>query len=141
VVAFSNSVVANSKITVRATNSCGGSAIKTITITPCVNAREVSGGNENEETQDALNSFSLSELYPNPTTGMVSFEVLSDKQSEIEIHIFDLLGQQVYYNQTRAYEGGSKVEIDLKELSKAYYLVHIVDNTNNKTYVKRLIKE
>lgn len=141
VVAFSNSIIANSKITVRATNSCGGSAIKTVTITPCASLRIASAENENEETQDLNNLFSLSELYPNPTNGTISFEISSGKESEIEIHIFDLLGQQVYYNQTRVYEGESKVEIDLAELSKAYYLVHIIDKTNNKTYVKRLIKE
>ncbi len=139
VVAFSNSVVANSKITVRATNSCGGSAIKTLTITPCVNARAATI--ENEETVNENNSFSLSELYPNPTNANVSFDIESDKESEIEIHIFDLLGQQVYYNQTKTYEGISKVDIDLTELSKAYYLLHIIDKTNNKVYVKRLIKE
>jgi hypothetical protein len=138
-VAYSNSVVANSKITVRATNSCGGSAIKTITITPCVNAR--SATIENEETLNKDNSFSLSELYPNPTNGNVSFDIESDKESEIEIHIFDLLGQQVYFNQTKTYEGISKVDIDLTELSKAYYLLHINNKTNNKVYVKRLIKE
>ncbi|MBL7935936.1 MAG: HYR domain-containing protein [Bacteroidia bacterium] len=140
-VAYSNSVVANSKITVRATNSCGGSTIKTITITPCVNARIASVEDENDETQNINNSFTLSELYPNPTNGDISFDISSDKESEIEIYIFDLLGQQVYYNQTTTYEGKSKVDIDLTELSKAYYVVHINDKTNNKSYVKRLIKE
>ena len=141
IVAFSSSVIPNTKITVRATNSCGGSAIKTITITPCSSARFANEGNENKEYRDLNNTFSISELHPNPTAGTIEFEISSDNESEIEIHVFDLLGQLVYHIQTRSNEGKSKIEIDLSALSRAYYVVHIIDKTNNKLYVKRLIKK
>ena len=141
VVAFSNSVLANSKITARATNVCGGSAIRTITLSECSFARTSTHTSENESNDIVPISSYISEVYPNPTSGIFRFDMWCEQKSTMEIQIFNMLGEIVYSNKVISEIGNSQLEVDISNLATALYSVQIINLTNNVTYVKRVIKE
>ena len=61
-------------------------------------------------------------IFPNPTTGRLTVEALSEKCSAIEV--YDLMGNKVYMLQ--AGNGMPTIDIDLTGLAKGVYLLKIL---------------
>lgn len=141
IVAFSNTVLANSKITVRATGLCGGSAIRTVSLTACNFARTSTQTSENESLDLGNVPFFNSEIYPNPTSGVFKFDIWCQQKSALEIQIYNMLGEKVYNNNIISELGIANLEIDISHLAAAFYMVQIINQTENKTYIKRVLKE
>ncbi|MBL1281115.1 MAG: T9SS type A sorting domain-containing protein [Fluviicola sp.] len=85
------------------------------------------GGNDQDEkeTIDLSRSFEVS-IYPNPSTGLVTFDFPDNEEGELKITVIDLTGK-IMHTETWGETNGQ--QIDLSNLHKGLYLVKIsIDN-------------
>jgi len=80
------------------------------------------------------NSFNVT---PNPGNGIFMLNYTVAKQEDVQITVFDNLGQSVFAKTTAANANVNTTMIDLSSLSKGVYLVQV--KTNNGVAVKRLV--
>jgi hypothetical protein len=73
-------------------------------------------------------------ITPNPTKGNVVLS-LGNYQEEVQCSLRNVLGQQVYENQV--FKG--QIELNLQDLPKGYYLVHLMSNGYSSTF--KLLKK
>lgn len=73
-------------------------------------------------------------LYPNPTSGMINFDL---KEAPTAIEIFSVTGQLVYSAKTPASNGS----INLQQMQKGLYLVRFILNEQGTFVVRRIIIE
>lgn len=69
-----------------------------------------------------LNSF---DIYPNPTTGSLTFEIKTADYKEVRIELFDLVGKSIGAFRLNDRTAGSKHAVDLSGNSEGVYLVKI----------------
>lgn len=76
-------------------------------------------------------------IYPNPNNGrfQIDFDIL--KTNDIEINIYNSMGQVVYSEIENSFEGKYSKNIDLNSLSRGIYLINI--NSNNKLFSNKII--
>jgi len=86
----------------------------------------VTGDNVNEAAANAFN------VYPNPTTGMVTVE----GENINVVSIYNAAGQLV--NIVRA--NGSNVKVDLSSFGTGVYFLNVIDNANNTTVQRVVVK-
>lgn len=86
----------------------------------------VTGDNVNETAANAFN------IYPNPTTGMVTVE----GENINVVSIYNAAGQLV--NIVRA--NGSNVNVDLSSYGTGVYFLNVIDNANNTTVQRVVVK-
>ena len=65
------------------------------------------------------------DLFPNPTSGHVTLSAAIETASNVDIRIFDINGQMVFNQSSVSIDNGSKLEMDLQELSAGTYHVQI----------------
>lgn len=63
------------------------------------------------------------EIYPNPTDGKITLEILPQKSSDLQIDIFDLKGKRVQTQNRRLGVGKQQLELRLSELPDGLYLI------------------
>lgn len=71
-------------------------------------------------------------VYPNPTNGIISVDLLLDKPETILIEIMDISGQLVYSQQFSGSDFYSK-KIDMSGKAKGLYLVNVITEQNIST--------
>lgn len=76
------------------------------------------------------------ELYPNPTNDEIHFVLTTKKISNVEIHIFNSLGQEIYYKKFNKIFGRHHLHI-YPNLSSGMYFCMI--KMNNKVFSEKLI--
>ena len=80
-------------------------------------------------------------IYPNPTNGMISFEVKTEKEDVYTITITDLAGKKIEsFEQMKTNDRQLTITWDTASLVAGEYLVTIV-NSANEIMVKKFIKE
>ena len=80
-------------------------------------------------------------IYPNPTNGMISFEVKTEKEDVYTITITDLAGKKIEsFEQMKTNNKQLRITWDTTSLVAGEYLVTIV-NSANEIMVKKFIKE
>jgi hypothetical protein len=84
-----------------------------------------------------VNNNDVFSLFPNPTNGKVVVEFQSDKNKELLIQIFDVMGKLVFTDNNELTGKFSK-EIDVTNLSEGLYLFNI--KSGEDFYIRRLIK-
>ena len=77
------------------------------------------------------------ELYPNPATNQFELVFLLSTRQDIEITMINSLGQVVYFNERKDFLGQFKETIDVSNLSKNVYFVHL--KTIDKTYTEKIV--
>jgi hypothetical protein len=75
-------------------------------------------------------------LYPNPTNGLVSFEVKNNLNT-LQVSILDLSGR-IIYNSTYAAE--SVLQIDMSSYASGIYFMHVTSETNQKIKTLKIEK-
>lgn len=91
---------------------------------------------ENVSTsQDEAQKLSTFEVFPNPTTGIVSVQLQVDQSTDINVRIINSLGQEVINEQQRITGSFSK-EYDLRHLALGVYFIQITDG--KQTFSKKL---
>jgi len=126
-----------------ATDPCGNSTTHTQQISVAVfeEAREEARVDESnqvnndlpkEEVSNSLNLDSIT-VYPNPTTGKISFNGLQ-KTTDINIIVTDFTGRKVFSkNNTK--------EVNLSNQARGIYFINIYDSFGNKLASKKVIKK
>ena len=75
--------------------------------------------------------------YPNPFSNDVKIEFSTDKKTDVQIEVVDILGRQVFVSKVENTEGGI-VPLAIGHLSSGAYLLKV--SGNQQTVVQRLIK-
>jgi len=76
-------------------------------------------------------------LYPNPNTGQFIIEFSNPIEDELEIQIFNTLGQVLLSKRIEALNTDNQLQINLEEVATGTYLVRL--STNHKLTTKRVI--
>ena len=118
VIVISPTVTTNYSVTGTDANGCSNSASVTQSVSVCTGIQ-----NLNNE---------LTNVYPNPSNGLITIEVLTPSN----ILILDVLGKNVY---TKLLENG-KHQINLSEFSKGLYLMKISSENNVNKTVRLIIQ-
>ena len=78
--------------------------------------------------------------FPNPTSDVVTLELLTIGTSTLSLQLFDIQGRQVHLEQNRVYVNGSaEHSIDLSGIGTGSYILQIIDEQLNSSHIK-LIK-
>jgi hypothetical protein len=126
-----------SKVTVKvkAFNGCVYSAEKSIIlsfdgITLCPDVRMASN----------LVSLDASQIYPNPTSDNFNINLTSSISSEVLVTIYSMNGSVVKTNKIELNQGLNTINEDITSLGSGIYFVRLVNESNNETIVRKLIK-
>jgi len=87
---------------------------------------------------DKINLENEVDVYPNPTTDKVFINIISNFDSNIEIDVFDVLGEilGVYSIKTRSNSKEQNFELKLDKLTAGTYLIRT--KVNDEVFIKRL---
>lgn len=102
-------------------------------------------GNEIKSDIVTLNNFSeglmLSGIYPNPTSSNAEFSITSNKKDKFTYKIIDNSGREIFNNEININAGSSIIEIPSASLAMGIYNVVITFESNNSTFVEKLVKQ
>lgn len=93
-------------------NSCSASATQTLTVTDCKGLEEFS------ELQNIV-------VYPNPSNGLVSLNILNAQFENLQIIVFDVQGKLICNTIEKNVNNTFKKEIDLQEKAKGMYFINV----------------
>ena len=122
-------------VKVKAFNGCVYSAEKSILltfdgITLCPDVRMASN----------LVSLDASQIYPNPTSDNFNIDLTSSISSEVLVTIYSMNGSVVKTNKIQLNQGLNTINEDITSLGSGIYFVRLVNESNNETIVRKLIK-
>ena len=122
-------------VKVKAFNGCVYSAEKSILltfdgITLCPDVRMASN----------LVSLDASQIYPNPTSDNFNIDLTSSISSEVLVTIYSMNGSVVKTNKIELNQGLNTINEDITSLGSGIYFVRLVNESNNETIVRKLIK-
>ena len=122
-------------VKVKAFNGCVYSAEKSILltfdgITLCPDVRMASD----------LVSLDASQIYPNPTSDNFNIDLTSSISSEVLVTIYSMNGSVVKTNKIELNQGLNTINEDITSLGSGIYFVRLVNESNNETIVRKLIK-
>ncbi|MBX7225439.1 MAG: T9SS type A sorting domain-containing protein [Chitinophagales bacterium] len=84
-------------------------------------------------------SFAISEIYPNPTMGNSSVDIIAPENGKLIIQFLNVIGQQLKEEHVDLKEGINKVNIKTTDLAAATYIVSF--QYSELVMTKKLIKE
>lgn len=87
-----------------------------------------------DDSWDLSNNY---KIYPNPSNGKFTLDMIIPGSGDINIVIRDLVGREIYTKQLTDVSGKNSYHIDLNEASKGIYLLDIKIGAKN--YFKKLI--
>lgn len=94
-------------------------------------------------TTSQQNNFSFNELdiYPNPSNGIITISVISDKQSEMSYYILDALGKHLVCKNVNLHSGLNQLQINVRDLniSNGVYFIRFVNS--DKEIVRKIVVE
>ena len=76
-------------------------------------------------------------IFPNPVKGLLTIELLDNNENEIEITIFNIQSQKIYYKTQKLLN--NKTDIDVSRLISGVYFIQII--SDRKIITQRLIIE
>ena len=75
-------------------------------------------------------------VFPNPFVENISLSFNENIKGEVIISLYDLLGRMLFTNK---YEANKNINIPLKELPVAHYILKV--RANNRQFIKKIIKK
>ncbi|MBK7106554.1 MAG: T9SS type A sorting domain-containing protein [Ignavibacteriae bacterium] len=72
--------------------------------------------------------YSISEAYPNPTSGISSVEFGVPKQSNVTLKVFNVLGEECFTNNFLTSSGTWRTGLDLSNYANGFYIVGLYSN-------------
>ena len=84
--------------------------------------------------QTTNNNYTVTNIFPNPSTGKFNIQIDGQPQSAMEVQVNDLLGKQVYSEKLST----STTELDLSNQPKGIYFVKIYDQ-NSAITIKKIV--
>jgi len=67
----------------------------------------------------------MSNLYPNPATSAINFEVNLNADSDVRIQVLNTLGQVVYQSTERGNAGAQSFSVDVNDLNAGIYVLEV----------------
>jgi photosystem II stability/assembly factor-like uncharacterized protein len=83
-----------------------------------------------EDFDAASLGFAISEIYPNPSAGMLHFVINSDDRAFVEARLLDLQGKEIAKVISEEFSGTKKVHYDATNLPNGTYFLNISDGTH-----------
>ena len=80
-----------------------------------------------QETE-AVNPMTTTRVYPTPTTGILNIEVNASQSSDVNISVFNIMGQKVSEQNTTVNTGINTTTINTESLSSGIYFVTVKAN-------------
>lgn len=80
-----------------------------------------------QETE-AVNPMTTTRVYPTPTTGILNIEVNASQNSDVNISVFNIMGQKVSEQNTTVNAGINTTTINTESLSSGIYFVTVKAN-------------
>ena len=84
-------------------------------------------------------AFNITDLYPIPTTDVITLQYVAPEQSNIDIEVFDLIGQTLIQYQRISDGGVAQLDISVEDLPAGIYFVSII-SYNDKVTQKFVIE-
>ena len=123
--------VKTGNITVKASNSCGSSALQTLAINMnCTGANARIATVAVALAAQPVRLVTKISVYPNPSTGRITLEFIRLPSLTYQVSVLDVLGQSVY---SQVLNGqGNSVTLDLAHLRKGVYLLRLFNGYSYK---------
>jgi hypothetical protein len=102
-------------VTVRASNACGNSGVRSLACTISCRMNQVNTTNENFKA----------EVYPNPTNGKITLKYNSLSAENLLLIVNDIEGRNLISENLSSVEGINIHEVDLSSFSKGLYVVQL----------------
>ena len=81
----------------------------------------------------------LTEIYPNPTTGVINIDVEMMADGDVTVKLFNITGKQIdMLSNNSLVEGFSTIQYDLTKFPKGIYMIEV--NSENSRKVSKVIK-
>jgi hypothetical protein len=126
---------ATGAVTVYATNSCGSSAIKSLTVT--VSALFALTGADNTGDAATLKTLAAgATVYPNPANSNCTVVFNAENNSKYSIIVADITGKQLLKKDWIASAGENKVALDVNKFAQGMYLIMIINDKDEKIVLK-----
>jgi hypothetical protein len=81
-----------------------------------------------------LNINVKAKIYPNPTNGITTLELLSDEMTSVSYKLIDLQGRTVLAKDDILVNGYQEEKIDVQNLKSGIYFMMIYNNEINESY-------
>lgn len=81
-----------------------------------------------------LNSIARFIMYPNPTSDYVQIHFTTDREMDLNVNIYDMLGQQVISKNLGSINGDYMTSLSTQELGKGIYSVELTNGQDRKVY-------
>jgi len=78
-------------------------------------------------------AFNITDLYPIPTSDIITLQYVAPEQSNIEIEVFDLIGQTLIQYQLTADGGVAQIDINVVDLPAGVYFMSIISDADKVT--------
>lgn len=82
----------------------------------------------------------VSEVYPSPAPDLVNVDVFTDVANELNVEIFDMLGNKIFTSHYRLISGDQSIQIDTQQWIPGIYLMHLKDK-NHSAIIKKIVKK
>lgn len=122
-------------LSVTASNACGVSAVRTLSLTNC-GARITM-----EETTAAPEAALLTNVFPNPSNGLFNLQISSTQQSRVLVTVYDLTGKTLSAEERTIEEGTTTLEYHLENYPAGIYLLRITGAETTFTVTHKLTRE
>lgn len=81
-----------------------------------------------EGTQQDLAATADLQLYPNPANSNMTLQYSSINKGDVQVNVYNLVGQRVYSNTEFALEGDNNFYLDVSRLTNGNYIAEVVSN-------------
>lgn len=116
-------------VTVKATGSCGSSAIRSLAVDMKCTGAQSSSASMAPVVQE-LEPATRIVAFPNPSNGMVTLKFSSGLQfQQYDLKVLDAQGKNVYAKRLKPFSNA--VTLDLTKLSKGIYFINIISGKKN----------
>jgi len=80
----------------------------------------------------------VGDIYPNPATNMANIDINMAENTDVQIHVFNQVGQEVYNMESSLIQGNQKLQFPVSDLVSGFYTIRI-SGQNGGTIMKKFI--
>lgn len=102
---------------------CQGTTTVTASKSDAFIANVIQGGTSS--VGDISNGSAQFNVYPNPSNGLYTLDFIATSSENIQLEVFNLLGEKVYLQKAVAVNGKNQYQIDLSKMSNGIYFVNV----------------
>jgi len=83
-------------------------------------------------------TFYISNIYPNPTNGILNIDLYMDKPEPVQLELSNPLGQIVLKKELNSGGGFQKAQLDMTDIKKGMYLLTVKNNSGTALGTKKV---